>query len=113
MYYFLKVIISAILIVSISEISKTNSKIGALLASIPLVSVLAIIWIYVENKNIEIITLLSKQIFWMVIPSLLFFVFLPILLKYGLNFWLSMLVSLGGMILGYYFMMKFYIVGST
>ena len=63
MYYVIKVLISAILIVVISEISKRNSLIGAILASIPLVSVLSFIWIYLDTKNIETISKLSISIF--------------------------------------------------
>jgi hypothetical protein len=53
MYYIIKILISAILIVGISELSKRSSLIGAILASIPFVSVLAFIWIYVDTKNVE------------------------------------------------------------
>ena len=68
MYYIIKVLISAILIVGISELSKRSSLIGAILASIPFVSVLAFIWIYVDTKNVETISKLSYSIFWLVIP---------------------------------------------
>ena len=64
-YYALKVFISALLIVAIAEISKRSSLLGSLLASIPLVSVLAIIWIYVDTKDVEKISALSSSIFWL------------------------------------------------
>ena len=63
MYYIIKVLISAILIVGISELSKRSSFVGAILASIPFVSVLAFIWIYVDTKNVETISKLSYSIF--------------------------------------------------
>lgn len=88
MYYLIKVLISAILIVLISEISKRNSLISSILASIPLVSVMAFIWIYIDTKNLETISKLSISIFWLVIPSLILFISLPILLKYT-NFYLA------------------------
>ena len=53
MYYFLKVLISALLIVAISELAKRSSLMGAIFASIPLVSVLAMIWLYIDTQNIE------------------------------------------------------------
>lgn len=74
MYYLIKVLISAILIVLISEISKRNSLISSILASIPLVSVMAFIWIYIDTKNLETISKLSISIFWLVIPSLILFI---------------------------------------
>ena len=93
-YYLTKVFISAILIVIISEISKRSSFMGALLASIPLVSVMAILWIYIDTKDIEKISSLSTGIFWLVLPSLALFVSLPLLLKQGLDFYLSLLISI-------------------
>lgn len=92
-YYLTKVFISAILIVVISEISKRSSFMGALLASIPLVSVMAILWLYIDTKDIEKISSLSVSIFWLVLPSLALFVSLPLLLKQGLGFYLSLLIS--------------------
>lgn len=103
MYYAIKVLISAILIVAISELSKKSSLLGAILASIPLVSVMAFIWIYVDTKNIETISKLSISIFWLVIPSLILFTSLPIFLKY-INFYLSLFCSIGLTVAGYYVM---------
>ncbi len=68
--------------------------IGALLASIPLVSVLAMIWLYQDTKDINKISDLSISIFWLVIPSLALFISLPLLLKQGLHFYLSLVISI-------------------
>jgi hypothetical protein len=104
LYYIIKTIISAVLIVAISEISKRFSFIGALLASVPLTSVLAILWLYNETKDIEKIAELSSGIFWLVIPSLSFFIVLPLLLQNKLSFYLSMALSLVIMIIFYFLM---------
>ncbi len=92
-YFLTKVFTSAILIGVISEISKRSSIWAATLASLPLVSLLSIIWIYTEKKDTAQIIDLSKDIFWLVLPSLAFFILLPILLQRGLNFWPSLLTS--------------------
>jgi hypothetical protein len=89
-YYALKVLISAVLIVAISEIAKRSSFIGGLIASLPLVSILAFVWLYVETKNPERIGALSYSIFWLVLPSLSLFIALPYLLKKTENFYLSL-----------------------
>lgn len=102
MLYALKVIVSAILIVLISEISKRNTTVGAIFASVPLVSFLAMIWIYIETKDVKKIGKLSVDIFWLVIPSLLFFLILPILLKKQMNFYLAFVLSAICMIGGYF-----------
>tara|TARA_S200000501_G_scaffold14460_1_gene12759 strand:- start:1310 stop:1660 length:351 start_codon:yes stop_codon:yes gene_type:complete len=93
-FFILKLIISSGIITLVSEISKKNSFIGGLMASIPLISVLSMIWLYIESKDIEKIKNLSTSIFWMVIPSLLLFLSLPILINIGFNFWYSLMIAI-------------------
>ena len=102
MFYLLKIFLSAGLIALISEISKRNSLVASILASIPLISVIAIFWLYFETKDLNKISNLSKDIFWLVIPSLSFFVSLPILLKAKINFYLSMFLSCTIMVVFYF-----------
>lgn len=94
LYYAAKIAITTLLIVLISEIAKRSSFWGAVLASIPLISVLAMIWLYVDTKDIAKISALSTSVFWLVLPSLVLFIILPLLLKQGLHFYLSLSVSL-------------------
>ena len=93
-YYVTKVAISALLIVAIAEISKRSSFIGAILASVPLVSVLAMIWLYVDTRDAARVAALASGIFWLVLPSLVLFIALPLLIKQGVNFYLSMGISI-------------------
>lgn len=103
--YALRVLVSAILIVAISEIAKRSSLLGAALASVPLVSVIAIIWLWHDTQNVTIIANLSSSIFWLVIPSLILFLLLPIfLLKLQWSFYPALSVSLAAMIAGYFIM---------
>jgi hypothetical protein len=94
LYYILKFFISALIIVLISEIAKRHSGFAALVASLPLTSLLAIIWMHFEGSDSLQIAALSNQIFWLVLPSLLFFLMLPLLIKQGINFWLSLGLSI-------------------
>lgn len=80
-YYATKVIISAVLIVLVSEVSKRYSVAAGLLASLPLVSYLGMIWLWIDTRDAQKVTDLSWSIFWLVIPSLALFVALPLLLK--------------------------------
>ena len=93
-YYLVKIVVTTILIVAISEIAKRSTLIGAILASIPLVSVLAMTWLYVDTKDVEKVSALSISVFWLVLPSLALFVTLPLLLKSGFNFYLSISISI-------------------
>ena len=103
-YYIIKIVITTLLVVIISEISKRSSFIGAVLASVPLVSVLAMMWLYIDTKSVEKITDLSTGIFWLVIPSLALFVSLPLLLKAGMNFYISMVLSIVITVICYWLM---------
>jgi hypothetical protein len=93
-YYLIKIAVTTILIVAISEIAKRSSFAGALLASIPLVSVLAMLWLYIDTKDVAKVSALASSVFWLVLPSLALFLALPLLLKLGLNFYLSMGISI-------------------
>jgi len=93
LYYTLKFSVSALIIVLISEIAKRHSGFAALIASLPLTSLLAIIWLHIDGSESTQIAAFSGQVFWLVLPSLLFFLVLPLLLKQGLGFWLSLGIS--------------------
>ena len=104
-YYILKVLLSSVTIVAISEISKRSTLAGSILASIPIVSLLAFVWMYIDTKDTAKIAGLSQGIFWLVIPSLLFFILFPVLLKKNVEFWLSLSISLTIMVVGYFMML--------
>ena len=103
-YYIVKIAVTSSLIVAISELSKRSTFAGALLASIPLVSVLAILWLYIDAKDVTKVSTLSTSVFWLVLPSLVLFIALPILLKQGLNFYLSISISIA-LTIGCYWLM--------
>ncbi len=104
LYTIAKFIITAGLIVLISEISKRNTSLAALLASLPLVSVLAMLWLYIDTKDAVKVADLANNILWLFIPSVAFFLVLPILLKKGLDFYLSMGIA-SSITAGCYFLM--------
>ena len=100
-YYLIKILTTTFLIIAISEIAKRSSFMGAILASIPLVSVLAMIWLYIDTKNISKVSALSTSVFWLVIPSLALFITLPILIRQGVNFYISMCISIAITVISY------------
>ena len=79
--YLIKTVISAVVLVAASEMSKRFPLIGALLISLPLVSILALIWLWLDTGDKEAVAALSINVFWLVIPSLVLFISLPVLLK--------------------------------
>jgi hypothetical protein len=94
LYYALKTILSAAIIVAISEIAKRSTTLGALIASLPLTSLLAFIWLYAETHDTARISTLSSEIFWLVIPSLALFLALPLFIRLGWGFWLSLIAAM-------------------
>ena len=103
-YYLTKIVITTVLIVAISEIAKRSSFVGALLASIPLVSVLAMLWLYIDTKDVEKVSALATSVFWLVLPSLVLFISLPLLLKQDMHFYSSISLSIGFTICAYWLM---------
>lgn len=105
-YYLIKIAITTALIVSVSELAKRSSLVGAVLASLPLVSVLAIFWLYIETKDAARVSSLATNVFWLILPSLVLFVTLPFLLKQGLSFYPSITISIAITIICYFLMLS-------
>ena len=104
MYFVLKILISAFLIALISEVSKRSTLLGAILTSLPIISILAFIWLYIDTQDVEKISKLSYSIFWLVIPSLVLFIALPLFLKFQVNFTVSLLLSIILTVISYFIM---------
>ncbi|NNF34077.1 MAG: DUF3147 family protein [Saprospiraceae bacterium] len=93
MQYAIKIILSGVLIMLISEIAKRSSIWGALIASLPIISIIAMIFLYHETGDVDKVRDLSIGVFWLVIPSLALFISLPWLLKKGMEFYPSLGIS--------------------
>ena len=87
-----KYLITAAMVVLISEIAKRSDKLGALVASLPLVTILTLIWLYAENQSQAKIANHAYYTFFYVIPTLPMFIAFPYLLKH-FNFWLTLVIS--------------------
>lgn len=105
-FYIIKILVTAIVVASISELAKRFSFLASVLASIPLTSVLAFLWIYIERKNIQEVATLSVEVFYLVIPSLVFFIILPLLLRNGVGFYQSLAIDSGLTFLTYWAYLK-------
>lgn len=101
-YYITKLIITTLLIVLISEISKRYSLVGALLAAVPLVSILAMTWMYVDTGSASSAVEFSEKIIWLIAPSITLFLVFPLLIKKGVGFYPSMFIATLMTIAAYY-----------
>ena len=89
-WYIIKIALTAIVIVVVSEISKRLPLLGSLIASLPLISVLGMIWIYQETKDNQKLITHAEGTFWYVLPSLPMFLVMPWMMKKGVSFYLSL-----------------------
>ncbi|MFL3044265.1 MAG: DUF3147 family protein [Candidatus Neomarinimicrobiota bacterium] len=86
----------------ISEVAKRSTFFGAILASIPLVSVMAMIWLYVDTHDSAQVVQLSKSIFWLVIPSLVLFITFPLFIRLQLPFYIALSAAVMLMVVTYF-----------
>lgn len=95
-YLILKAGLSGVLILIISEVAKRYPSVGGLIASLPLISLLAIIWLWRDTGGDTVqIARHARATLWYVVPSLPFFLILPALLDRGMMFWTSLAISVG------------------
>ena len=91
MYYLaVKAIVSGILIAAASEVAKRYPGFGALIASLPVVSVLGMIWLWHDRPDAMNMAAHAQATFWYVVPSLSMFLVIPWLLRRGVDFWIAL-----------------------
>ena len=91
--FFLKIIITSLIIVVVSEIAKNYDRLAAFIASLPLVTLITLFWLYYENQPEEKIANHAYYTFWYVIPTLPMFVFFPWAIKV-FGFWITFILSI-------------------
>ena len=99
--FLLKTLISALLIAGASELGRRSALAGAVLVSLPLTSLLALIWLWQDTRDTARIAAFSTDILWLVLPSLLLFVVLPLALRLGIGFWPSLVAGILATMVGY------------
>jgi len=93
LYLFIKAAISGVLIAAASEVARKHAGMGALIASLPLVSILGMIWLWRDTGDSERLAEHAAATLWYVIPSLPMFVLMPVLLRAGIGFWPALLAG--------------------
>lgn len=92
--FIIKVLLTSIVIVTISEVGKRNSIMAAVYASLPLTTILAMVWLYIDSSDVQKVSSLSWNVLIAVIPSHIFLIAFPLLVKAGVNFWISLSISM-------------------
>lgn len=92
-YLIVKALISGVLVALVSEVAKRFPGIGGLIASLPLVSVLGMVWLWKDTHDPVRMASHAQATVWFVLPSLPMFLLIPFLLRQGVGFWLSLLAG--------------------
>ena len=104
LYFILKAALSGVIIAAISTVSKRYPGFGALIASLPLISVLGMIWLWRDRPDAANMADHAQATFWFVLPSLPMFLLIPGLLRHGVDFWPALAAGCGLTILLYFAM---------
>ena len=92
-YLILKAALSGVIIAAISEIARKSPGFGALVASLPLISILGMIWLWRDTHDPVRMAGHVEATFWYVLPSLPMFLLIPTLLRRGVGFWPALLAG--------------------
>ena len=106
-YYIFKTLLTALIIVVVSEVAKKSSLLAAIIISIPLTSLVAFIWLYWDTRDAQKIIDLSYNTVIMVIPSFVFFIVLPSMLKLKQSFSISLLTAIISTSIAYFIFIFF------
>ena len=93
LYGVIKALLSGALVGLVSETARRNAALGALFASLPLVSVLGMVWLWRDTRDVNRLADHAQATFWYVIPSLPMFLLIPALLRRGVGFWPALLAG--------------------
>src|SRR5262245_9521951 len=93
LYLIIKTLLSGGIIMAASEVAKRSPTYGALLVSLPLISILTMIWLWRDTGDNERIAALSEETFWLVLPTLPMFLVLAAMLRNGFAFWTALAAS--------------------
>ena len=93
LYVVAKALLSGAIIAAISEIAKRSPAAGALVASLPLVSLLGMIWLWHDTKDPARLADHAGATFWYVLPSMPMFLAIPALLRAGCPFWATLAIG--------------------
>ena len=93
LYLALKALISGLIVAAASEVARRWPGIGGLIVSLPLVSLLAIVWLWRDTGDPARVAQLAQGAFWFFLPSMPLFLVLPAMLRAGIGFWVGLALS--------------------
>ncbi|WOF45404.1 DUF3147 family protein [Sphingopyxis indica] len=91
--FIFRALLSGVIIAAIAWIGRRNAAAAALVASLPLVSLLGIVWLWHDTGDRGRLADHMQATFWYVLPSLPMFLVTPMMLRSGVNFWVALMAG--------------------
>jgi hypothetical protein len=88
--FIIRALLSGLIVAAIAMLAKRSPALGGLLASIPLVSTLGMIWLWRDTQDTKLVADYVGSTFWYFLPSMPMFLVIPALLRHGFGFWASL-----------------------
>lgn len=92
-YLLIKAALSGVIVMIVSEVARRSPGLGGMIASLPLVSLLGIVWLWRDTSDAARIAAHAESTFWFVLPSLPMFLAFPAMLRAGVPFWPALALS--------------------
>ncbi len=93
MWFVVKSLLSGLIVAAVSEVARRSPGFGALVASLPLVSILGMMWLWHDTGDPNRLAAHAGATFWYVLPSLPMFLFIPLLMRNGMRFWWALVAG--------------------
>jgi hypothetical protein len=91
LYFAVKAALSGLIIATVSEIARRSPGVGALVASLPLISILGMMWLWRDTGDPARLAAHAEATFWYVLPSLPMFLVIPAMMRNGAGFWAALI----------------------
>ena len=88
-----KLFLSALVIVVVTKIQLVNDRLSALLIALPITSLVAMIWMHLDNQSSQRLANHAEGTFWFVLPTLPMFLIIPWMLRHHWGFWATLAVN--------------------
>jgi hypothetical protein len=88
--FLVRALLSGLIIAAIAVVGRKAPALAALVASLPLISILGMIWLWRDTNDSALLASHAEATFWYVLPSLPMFLIIPAMLRAGMSFWLAL-----------------------
>lgn len=92
--FIIRAALSGIIVAIIALVSRRYPGLGGLIASLPLISVLGMVWLWHDTGDREAVATYLSSALWYFLPTIPMFIFMPMMLRHGVSFWATLAVGI-------------------